>query len=203
MIPAILIGFTFHEYAHAKVADKLGDKTPRFQGRLSFNPLVHIDLIGLVLILFAHVGWAKPVETNPRAFKNYRKDDFKVNLAGPLANLAIAVITALILGTLYKFSNYFNSYTLYNNLKQITENIMYLNAMMFIFNLIPLPSFDGGNIIRDLFPNFYNKYYAKAYEYRYIILAILLITPLYNIILVPISVLQNKLLVLALKIGML
>ena len=79
MIPAILLAFTFHEYAHAITADRLGDKTPRFQGRLTLNPIVHIDPMGFLLILLVGFGWAKPVQTNPSAYKNYYKDDLKVS----------------------------------------------------------------------------------------------------------------------------
>lgn len=203
MIPGMLIGFTFHEYAHAKVADMLGDKTPRFQGRLTLNPIVHIDLIGFILMIFAKVGWAKPVETNPRAFKNYYKDDLKVTLAGPLANLAVAIISALILGVFYKLGLGFQSASIYIIIEAILTYVVYLNVMMFIFNLLPLPSFDGGSVIRDLFPKFYYNYYNKYYEYRYIIVAIILLTPIIGIIRKPISGLTNILLLLASKIGML
>lgn len=202
MIPGMLIGFTFHEYAHAKVADMLGDKTPRFQGRLTLNPIVHIDLIGFVLMIFAKIGWAKPVETNPRAFKNYYKDDLKVTLAGPLANLAVAVIFSLILGMVYRFGGEIESASLYTIINTVFYYIIYLNVMMFIFNLLPLPSFDGGSVVRDLFPNFYYKYYNRYYEYRYIIVAIMLLTPIIGIIRIPIERLTNILLMLALKIGM-
>ena len=102
-IPAILIGFTFHEYAHAKMADKLGDKTPRFQGKLTLNPFVHIDPLGFLFILIAGIGWAKPVETNPSAFKRYYKDDLKVSLAGPIANFIVAVVAAVLYGIYLRF----------------------------------------------------------------------------------------------------
>ena len=92
IIPAIIIAFTFHEYAHAKVADKLGDKTPRFQGRLTLNPAKHIDPIGFILVLIMGFGWAKPVETNPSMFKDYYKDDLKVSLAGPMMNLLLSIV---------------------------------------------------------------------------------------------------------------
>ena len=95
MIPGMLIAFTFHEYAHAYVADKLGDKTPRFQGRLTLNPIAHIDPIGFIAVLIFSFGWAKPVQTNPSAYKNYHKDDLKVSLAGPIANFLVAIVTSI------------------------------------------------------------------------------------------------------------
>ncbi len=100
MIPGMLIAFTFHEYAHAYVADKLGDKTPRFQGRLTLNPIAHIDPIGFIAVLIFSFGWAKPVQTNPSAYKNYHKDDLKVSLAGPIANFLVAIVVALIIGVI-------------------------------------------------------------------------------------------------------
>ena len=104
MIPAILLAFTFHEYAHAITADRLGDKTPRFQGRLTLNPIAHIDPIGFILILIAGFGWAKPVETNPSAYKNYYKDDLKVSIAGPIANLILGIIFAILTVMFAKFA---------------------------------------------------------------------------------------------------
>ena len=98
MIPGMLIAFTFHEYAHALVADRLGDKTPRFQGRLTLNPLVHIDPIGFLAVVFFRFGWAKPVQTNSSAYKNYYKDDLKVSLAGPVMNFLVAIVLSVILG---------------------------------------------------------------------------------------------------------
>ena len=104
MIPGMLIAFTFHEYAHAYVADKLGDKTPRFQGRLTLNPIAHIDPIGFIAVLIFSFGWAKPVQTNPSAYKNYYKDDLKVSLAGPIANFLVAIVIAVILGFYVNFA---------------------------------------------------------------------------------------------------
>ncbi|MGN0027819.1 MAG: site-2 protease family protein, partial [Clostridium sp.] len=95
-IPAILIAFVAQGYARAKVADKLGDKTPRFNGRLTLNPLAHIDLIGFVMIIITGFGWTKPVETNPSAFKRGYKDEIKVTIAGPLANLIVAFVGMFI-----------------------------------------------------------------------------------------------------------
>ena len=102
-LPAILLAFTFHEYAHALVADKLGDKTARFQGRLTLNPAKHIDPFGFLCVLLLGIGYARPVQVNPGAFKNYYKDDLKVSLAGPLANFLVAIVAALIFAIYIKF----------------------------------------------------------------------------------------------------
>ena len=102
ILPAILIGLTVHEFSHAFVADRLGDKTPKFQGRLTLNPFVHIDPIGFLMILLVGFGWAKPVQTNPGAYRNFYKDDLKVSLAGPLSNLVVAFLGAVATGLLLK-----------------------------------------------------------------------------------------------------
>ena len=165
-IPAILLAFTFHEYAHAITADRLGDKTPRFQGRLTLNPIAHIDPIGFILILLVGFGWAKPVQTNPSAYKNYYKDDLKVSLAGPLANLVLGFIFAL-LGVLFeKFS------PLQGGLNGIIISILYitaqLNCLLFFLNLVPIPGFDGFHIVRDLFPKFFYNLSDAIYRYQFL-----------------------------------
>jgi len=156
MIPAILIAFTFHEYAHAFMADRLGDKTPRFQGRLTLNPIVHIDPIGFILILLVGFGWAKPVQTNPSAYKNYYKDDLKVSAAGPIANLIIGLVFAILIVLFEKFS------PLQGQLYKIIGNILYitgdLNCLLFFLNLVPIPGFDGYHIVRDCFQSFFIIY---------------------------------------------
>lgn len=169
-IPAILVAFTFHEYAHAVVADKLGDKTPRFQGRLTLNPLVHIDPIGFVFILIAGFGWAKPVETNPNAFKHYSKDDLKVSIAGPIANLIVAFVSAFIYTLMYKYlPNGEISYIVI----LIFRIMVSLNSAFFILNLIPLPGFDGFHILRDLFPKAFYNLPEAIYTYQLVIFLVL------------------------------
>ena len=155
MIPAILIAFTFHEYAHAIVADKLGDKTPRFQGRLTLNPIAHIDPMGFILILLTGFGWAKPVQTNPTSYKNYYRDDLKVSFAGPFANLIIGFIFSIFTVMFWKYSPMQG--TVYTIVLEISKIIVSINCMLFFLNLVPVPGFDGYHIIRDLFPKaFYN-----------------------------------------------
>jgi len=175
-IPAILIGFTFHEYAHALVADKLGDKTPRFQGRLTLNPFVHIDPIGFVMILLVGFGWAKPVQTNPSSYKKYYKDDLKVSFAGPFANLVVAFVFAIILGIYTKVlsvsSANGNAYDLIYAILYLTVR---LNCVLFILNLLPIPGFDGFHIIRDLYPKFFYNYAEQMYKYELFIFIALVI----------------------------
>lgn len=167
MMPAILIAFTFHEYAHAVVADKLGDKTPKFQGRITLNPLAHIDLIGFLMIVFIGFGWAKPVETNPNAYKNYYKDDLKVSIAGPLANVVIAFIFALVAGAINKFLPFNEIVAIVYLMAKYTVSI---NCMFFLFNLIPIPGLDGFHILRDLFPRTFYNIADSIYKYQMLIL---------------------------------
>lgn len=173
MIPAILVAFTFHEYAHAITADRLGDKTPRFQGRLTLNPVAHIDPVGFIMILIMGFGWAKPVQINPSAYKNYYKDDLKVSLAGPLANLIVGFIFAFLSILFMKFS------PIQGGVNDIIATILYitgqLNCMLFFLNLVPIPGFDGFHIVRDLFPKFFYNLSDSIYRYQILLFMALLL----------------------------
>lgn len=173
MVPAILIAFTFHEYAHAIVADRLGDKTPRFQGRLTLNPLVHIDPIGFILILIMNFGWAKPVQTNPSAYKNYYKDDLKVSFAGPFANLIIGFIFAILTVLFWKYSP--SKGNVYAIMLRILQATVYINCMLFFLNLVPVPGFDGYHIVRDLFPKAFYNMSDTLTKYQFLIFMVLIL----------------------------
>ena len=108
-IPAVLIAFTVHEFAHAFVAYKLGDKSQKFQGRLTLNPFVHVDPMGFIMLLLFGFGWAKPVQVNTRALKNYKRDDLLVSLAGCAANIITAAVFAVILGLFYRVIFIYNN----------------------------------------------------------------------------------------------
>lgn len=167
MIPAILLAFTFHEYAHAITSDRLGDKTPRFQGRLTLNPIAHIDPMGFILILIMGFGWAKPVQTNPSAYKNYYKDDLKVSIAGPLANLMLAFIFAFLYVIIESFLP--NSGGINLIITKIIMFTAYLNCILFFLNLIPIPGFDGFHIVRDLFPKFFYNISDSITRYQFLL----------------------------------
>lgn len=193
IIPAILIGLTFHEFAHAFVADKLGDKTPKFQGRLTLNPFAHVDIIGFIMILLVGFGWAKPVEINPAAFKNRNRDDLKVSIAGPLANLIIAFLVAVLTVIIYRFGLLsMESTSISNIIIKISLYIVNINCMLAVFNLIPLPGLDGFHILRDLFPSTFYKISGTVYRYQLIILVLFVVTPLARYIVgVPSYMLYN------------
>nr|WP_162523271.1 site-2 protease family protein [Clostridium estertheticum] len=173
MIPAILIAFTFHEYAHAIVADRLGDKTPRFQGRLTLNPIAHIDPIGFILILLTGFGWAKPVETNPSSYKNYYKDDLKISFAGPFANLIIGFVFAIFTVLFWKFSPVHG--TVLTIIIEIFKITVSINCMLFFLNLVPVPGFDGYHIVRDLFPKFFYNMSDTFTRYQFLIFLVLIL----------------------------
>ena len=196
LIPGILAGLTFHEYAHAVVADRLGDRTPRFQGRLTLNPLTHIDPIGFLMLLIFHFGWAKPVQVNPSAFKNYYKDDLKVSLAGPVANLIVAFFSAILLVLFSKFGGVINiSIALYRIIFTILISSVSINCALFVLNLIPIPGFDGFHILRDLFPKFFYNIADSIYRYQFIIMIIFLASPIADYIVgVPASFISDLIL---------
>jgi len=180
MLPAILIGFTVHEFSHALMADRLGDKTPKFQGRLSLNPFVHIDPFGFLMVLLVGFGWAKPVQTNPLVYKNYYKDDLKVSLAGPFSNLLTALVFAVITGLLLKTGvlDMAGSGNIYTTVITILSQIIYINCMLFVLNIIPIPGFDGFHALRDIFPHHLGSIAEAVYRYQFIIIVVFLATPL-------------------------
>lgn len=153
-IPALLIALTVHEYAHARVAVALGDPTPRFQGRLTLNPLPHLDPIGLIMLWIAQIGWAKPVEVNARNFKNWRQGMMQVALAGPGANLLTAFLSVLMMALLVKVGVY-EDWAL-----TLLRMIYTYNIIFAIFNMIPIPPLDGSKVLMNYLP-------AKwAYQYE-------------------------------------
>ncbi len=160
-IPAVFLAIIFHELAHALTADKLGDPTPRSYGRLTLNPLAHMDLFGLIAFLLIGFGWAKPVPVNPNYFKNPKRDNILVSISGPLANLFIALITILIEVLLLKLVP--GVYDSLPGLIPVFHTIAYLNIAFSILNLLPIPPLDGYHILRELISDKY-RYTLKMYE---------------------------------------
>ena len=177
-VPAILIAFTIQGYAKAKMADKLGDKTPRFQGRLSLNPIDHIDPMGLLLILIAGFGWTKPLNTNPNAYKRGHKDTIKVIVAGPLANLLVGFIGAV---AFVFFANFFVNLkvmpiSVYAVTLSMLSAIVSVNISLFVFNLLPLPGLAGFEIWKNFWPKSFYKYADTIYQYQmFIMIGIILL----------------------------
>ncbi|MCX4303181.1 MAG: site-2 protease family protein [Clostridia bacterium] len=155
-LPAVIIAITFHEFAHAWMADKLGDTTPRYQGRLTLNPLAHLDPIGSILLIFAHVGWGKPVQINPNNFtsnKSRSACEALVSLAGPAMNFIIAIILTLVSMLLSALAPQTFLYSYAGNLIGILIYMtITVNIGLGVFNLIPLPPLDGEKIFRHILP---------------------------------------------------
>ena len=155
-LPAVIIAITFHEFAHAWMADKLGDTTPRYQGRLTLNPLAHLDPIGSILLIFAHVGWGKPVQINPNNFtsnKSRSACEALVSLAGPAMNFIIAIILTLVSMLLSALAPQTFLYSYAGNLIGILIYMtITVNIGLGVFNLIPLPPLDGEKIYRHILP---------------------------------------------------
>lgn len=143
-VPGLLLALTVHEYSHGIVAYALGDPTPKRAGRLTFNPIAHLDPIGTIAIFLFHIGWAKPVPINPYFFKNPRRDIIIVSVAGPAANLVTAVLFGIVLKILTAMGQFRTP---------IWMMILYtmdINAILMMFNLIPIPPLDGSKILFGL-----------------------------------------------------
>lgn len=154
-LPAVIIAITIHEFSHAKAADMLGDKTPRAQGRLTLNPLSHLDPLGFVLLMFAHVGWGKPVEINPNNFTSNKSKgtcEALVSLAGPASNLILAFLLILVSRLISVFAPNLG-YNFYGSLLLLLIEItIIVNIGLGVFNLIPLPPLDGEKIFKSILP---------------------------------------------------
>jgi len=157
-LPGIILGLTVHEYCHALAAYKLGDQTAREMGRLTFNPLKHIDLIGFLFIIIAGFGWAKPVQFNPGNLRHYRRDKAIIAAAGPLSNLVLALILVGLIWSWWALLTYAPAgkadfiYSVFYSRSFIVFVTVILHAVMinlglFIFNLFPIPPLDGSHIL--------------------------------------------------------
>lgn len=180
-LPIFLISLSVHEYAHAFFAYKFGDDTAYKLGRLTLNPIKHIDLIGSIVMPilaftsgFMLIGWAKPVPVNRKNFKNFRKDDAIVSFAGPFSNLILAALVYVIFVIFDSFGIGFSN-TIYN----IFRLTIIFNVFLFCFNLLPIPPLDGSHIIFDLFPNQYTAKLQKLGIYGTILLFVFIYSPLW------------------------
>jgi len=180
-IPALLIALTVHEYAHARVAVALGDPTPRFEGRLTLNPIAHLDPFGLIMLWLVQFGWAKPVSVNPRNFKNGRQGMMFVSLAGPGANLITAFVAMLIWGILDAIG--IREYWIITTLSLICR----YNIIFAVFNMLPIPPLDGSKVLMNYLPGRLAYQYESYSQYGSLILMGLIISGLVGIIINPIA----------------
>ena len=175
VVPAALLAICGHEYAHGYVSWKLGDPTPEMDGRLTLNPLDHLDPMGTLALIFFHFGWAKPVRINSWYYKDRKKGVFMVSLAGVTANFLMALIGLIFMGLIYKFTGGYVSgilLTFYN----FFNYFVVLNVGLAVFNLIPIPPLDGAKTFGILFKNDENYLDSRVNAQGYIVIAVLMLT---------------------------
>jgi len=152
LVPVFLLGLTIHEYAHAWAANRLGDPTARLEGRLTLNPLAHLDPIGTVAIFLIHFGWARPVPVDARYFKNPRRDMILVSAAGPASNLLLAVAMAFVLTAVPWRAVPPEWHWLAIPVGSMLEAGVGANLVLMVFNLLPIPPLDGSRVLSGLLP---------------------------------------------------
>lgn len=181
-LPGLIIAMVIHEYAHARVAVAMGDFTPRMMGRLTLNPAAHIDPIGLIMLLVVQFGWAKPVMINPANFRDRRKGDMLVSLAGPGANLIMAFLALAFMVVYMKMG-----FPLTRGFRMVLYLIVLYNINFAIFNMIPLPPLDGSKVLMAFLPNEWQYKLMSLERYSFMILIVLMMTPVLGAILIPLQ----------------
>jgi Zn-dependent protease len=194
----LLIAITFHEVSHGFVANRLGDPTAKFMGRLTLNPLVHLDLIGTVimplLLLISGMpvfGYAKPVPINPMNFKDPKRDMALSAAAGPITNVALAIISSILLKITLFFGNQLQFFSMGNAVMEplvlmFIQSIR-INVILAAFNLLPIPPLDGGRVLIGFLPHEQAMSFSKIEPYGFMILFILIFTGIAGYFVIPIA----------------
>ena len=172
---AVLVAIIPHEMAHGYAAYLCGDETAKNDGRLSLNPLHHLDPIGTICLIFFKFGWAKPVMINPNNFRDRKKGTFFVSIAGVLTNFILAIIAVIIMKYI-RLSDF---------VFELFMNIFWFNIILGVFNLIPIPPLDGSKLLFSFLPPKYEYYLIKYEKYGYILLLLLIMTDNLDKILIP------------------
>lgn len=170
-----------HEYAHAAVAYSLGDPTPKYMGRLTMNPLVHVDFLGLLLFFFAGFGWAKPVQVDPSYLKDARKDMMAISLAGPAANLLLALIATFLYGLLAELG------LLNNGLHYFLRYLQIYNIWFAVFNMFPFPPLDGFKVLTGILPGRQAYSLMSLEQFAPIIFIVLILTGVIGKVISPVA----------------
>jgi Zn-dependent protease len=181
-LAALAIAITVHEFAHALVADRLGDPTPRSQGRLTLNPLAHLDPVGTLMLLLVRFGWGKPVMFDPFNLRHPRRDAAIISLAGPVSNILLAMLCSVILNILFVYRVAFLTSpagTLLYYLIGFLQPVIILNVVLAVFNLIPIHPLDGFKIVGGILPKEYARQWYELEPYGMLFLLFLII-PLFS-----------------------
>lgn len=198
LAPPILLALTVHEFAHGYVAFRLGDPTAKAMGRLTLNPLKHLDPLGTLAFFIIKIGWAKPVPVNPAYFRNPRKDMLWVALAGPAVNLVLAVISALAVKVVWfiaaniPYSQMAEAILV--PLNQVLMASVWINLVLCIFNFLPIPPLDGSRILAGILPPHLARSYASVERYGFIIILILAFSGLLSKMIIPVISFANNIL---------
>lgn len=175
----LIIAFTLHEFSHAYFANKFGDPTAKLLGRVTLNPAVHFDFLGIILLLLAGFGWARPVPVNRANFSNPRRMGIIVSAAGPLSNFLLAVIGCLIYAGMYQFGmiDAISNAKAVQGVHIFFDTFIVLNFFLFLFNLVPLPPLDGYRIAEDLLPPRISAKLQKFEQWSIMIFLLIIIIP--------------------------
>ena len=189
-LPGVLVAITFHEYAHALAAYKLGDDTPKIQGRLSLNPFSHMDPVGIILLVVAGFGWGKPVEIDPRNFNgkySLSKAEAIVAAAGPIMNFILAFVFMIIYYTLFAATSALAGLPIVwqNIINYIILYTISINIGLGVFNLIPLPPLDGSKVLMHFLPAKGKEWFYNNQQIFYVVFLLIWITGLSSVILQP------------------
>jgi Zn-dependent protease len=182
-LPGLLLALCCHEFAHAWVAVRQGDDTPLRDGRVTLDPRAHVDPIGTVVFPVIAMlsgapllGWAKPVMTNPRNYREYRSGDIKVSLAGVTANLILAILLSLVAAVLLPYYDQYSMTGTMNLLAQVAVQAVFVNVGLMFFNLIPIPPLDGSHVLVHFLPPRAALQYRELGRYGFIFLYLLMFT---------------------------
>lgn len=198
LAPPILFALTLHEFAHGYVAYRFGDPTARSQGRLTLNPIKHLDPLGTIAFFIINIGWARPVPVNPGYFKNPKQDMLWVALAGPMTNLLLAIASAFLAKGVAAFSALFpgNNLVLFNLgvLYEMLAASVWINLVLCVFNFLPIPPLDGSRILTGLLPAPLARSYLKYEKFGFILVLVLAFSGVLGSLIRPVIQFADKIL---------
>jgi Zn-dependent protease len=188
----LLFSLTVHEMAHAWTADRLGDPTARLLGRISLNPMVHADLIGTIVFPLVSmisgatlIGWAKPVPVNVRYLRHPRRDYMLVAAAGPASNLILALFSAILLAIVPISPQTLGESNVSAPIAMLLSRLVYLNVLLAVFNMLPIPPLDGGNVLAGLLPPNLATLFNRVRPYGFVLLYALILSNGFNYVVIP------------------